>query len=50
MVMSRAIVKDKIGEDYKVYYVDFGNTEIVNVDDIFELPKELEMKVYYNYV
>lgn len=46
---SRAIVTDKIGEVYKVFYMDFGNTELVNIVDIYELPNELE-KVYYNYV
>lgn len=42
---SRAIVKDKIGEDYLVFCVDVGNTELVNIDDIFELPNELEKEV-----
>lgn len=50
MVMySRALVVDKIGNDFKVFYVDYGNTELVNIDDILELPNELE-KVHFNYV
>lgn len=38
----RAQIKDKINNEYKVFYIDYGNEELVCDEDIFELPKELE--------
>lgn len=43
MVMfSRATIIDKIDDKYKVFYIDYGNNELVNSDDIFELPDEFK--------
>lgn len=39
---SRALIIDIIDNDYNVFYVDYGNTELVNAEDIMDLPKELE--------
>lgn len=43
MVMySRALIIDIIDNDYNVFYLDYGNTELVKAEDIMDLPKELE--------
>lgn len=39
---SRALITDIIDNEYKVFYLDYGNTEIVNAEDIMNLSKELE--------
>lgn len=39
---SRACITDIIDSEYNVFYLDYGNTEIVNAEDIMDLPKELE--------
>lgn len=47
MVMyCRAFIISKSGNEYNVFYLDYGNTELVSANDIFELPIELE-KVSY---
>jgi len=43
MIMySRACITEIIDTEYNVFYLDYGNTEIVNAEDIMDLPKELE--------
>jgi len=42
---SRALIIEIIDNQYNVFYLDYGNTEIVNSEDIMDLPKDLE-KVY----
>lgn len=37
----RALVLEKIGNEYNVFNVDYGNKELVKSNDIFELPEEL---------
>lgn len=39
---SRALIIDIIDNDYNVFYLDYGNTELVNAEDIMDLPKEFE--------
>ncbi|XP_022168298.1 uncharacterized protein LOC111032328 isoform X2 [Myzus persicae] len=39
---SRAQITNIIDNEYNVFYLDYGNTEIVNAEDIMDLPKELE--------
>lgn len=39
---SRAVILGKNGNRYNVFYLDYGNKEIVDYEEIFELPKELE--------
>lgn len=41
VLYSRALIIGKIGDKYKVFYVDYGNNELVDPVDIFELPEEL---------
>lgn len=49
IMYCRAQIIDKINnEKYKVFCVDFGTEELVSLDDIFKLPKELE-KVCFSY-
>lgn len=43
---SRAIITNKIDNEYAVFYFDYGNEELVSSDDIFKLSEELE-KVRY---
>lgn len=33
--------------DFHVFYIDFGNTEVVQSSDIFELSDELKIKVEF---
>lgn len=42
IMYSRAIIIDINDNLYKVFYLDYGNTEIVNSEDILDLPKELQ--------
>uniref|UniRef100_A0A2H8TQY2 Tudor domain-containing protein 1 n=2 Tax=Melanaphis sacchari TaxID=742174 RepID=A0A2H8TQY2_9HEMI len=42
VMYSRALIIDIIDNEYNVFYLDYGNTELVNVEDIIDLPKELE--------
>lgn len=37
----RALVLERIENEYSVFNVDYGNKELVNPNDIFELPEEL---------
>ncbi|XP_026818102.1 uncharacterized protein LOC113557019 isoform X2 [Rhopalosiphum maidis] len=39
---SRAIIIDIIDNKYNVFYLDYGNTELVSDEDIMALPEELE--------
>ncbi|KAL4141977.1 hypothetical protein QTP88_004511 [Uroleucon formosanum] len=39
---SRACIMNIIDNEYYVFYLDYGNTEIVNAEDMMDLPKELE--------
>jgi len=39
---SRAIIIDIIDNEYNVFYLDYGNTELVSAEDIMALPEELE--------
>lgn len=41
-MFSRASIINKIGNAYNVFYMDYGNTECVSSDDVFELPEELK--------
>lgn len=43
---SRAIITNEIGNEYTVFYVDYGNEELVSSDDIFKLPEELGKVCY----
>jgi len=47
IMYCRACITDIIDDKYSVFYLDYGNTEIVNAEDIMDLPKELE-KVRYS--
>jgi len=43
MIMySRARIVEILGDQYNVFYLDYGNTELVDSEDIFELPTEFE--------
>lgn len=42
---SRARIIDKIDNEYNVFYLDYGNTEVVASEDIFELPNDLKEEV-----
>jgi len=46
VMFSRAIIVNNIGNEYLVFYLDYGNEELVSSDDIFKLSGELE-KVHY---
>lgn len=56
--MFRAkIINIIINEGFEVSYIDFGNTEIIQLSDIFELSNELKEKVsnkkvqqFFNYI
>lgn len=39
---SRARIIDKNDNEYNVFYLDYGNNELVASEDIFELPRDLE--------
>lgn len=39
---SRAIVIGKNGDEFSVFHLDYGMNELINIEDIFELPKEFE--------
>lgn len=41
------IVEVKSSNSYEVFYIDFGNIEIVQSKDIFELSDNLKKKVSY---
>lgn len=47
IIYCRAQIIDKINNEYKVFYVDYGNEELVSAEDILELSKELD-KVWFN--
>lgn len=36
--------------DILVFYIDFGNTEVVQSNNIFELSDDLKLKVIFNYI
>ncbi|XP_029347622.1 uncharacterized protein LOC100166817 isoform X3 [Acyrthosiphon pisum] len=42
IMYCRARITNIIDNKYNVFYLDYGNTEIVNAEDIMDLPKELE--------
>ncbi|KAE9524914.1 hypothetical protein AGLY_014964 [Aphis glycines] len=42
VMYSRALIIDIIDNNYNVFYLDYGNTELVKAEDIMDLPKELE--------
>jgi len=42
----RAKILDIDNNQFHVSYIDFGNTEIVSSNEIFELSDELKIKVY----
>lgn len=35
--------------DFNVFYIDFGNTEVVQSNNIFELSDDFKIKVIFNY-
>jgi len=49
-VMCRAKILKKVDNNrFYISFIDFGNEEIVNADDIFELPGELKkVIIFYN--
>lgn len=42
------IIQNVDGVNFRVFYIDFGNTEVVESSNIFELSDNLESKVHYN--
>ncbi len=38
--LCRAVVSTVLGEGANLYFVDFGNSEIVSFNDIYEIPPE----------
>lgn len=42
------IIQNVDGVNFRVFYIDFGNTEVVESTNIFELSDNLESKVHYN--
>jgi len=42
IMYCRACITNIIDNKYNVFYLDYGNTEIVNAEDIMDLPNELE--------
>lgn len=43
----RAEIKNVINTDFYVSYIDYGNTELVQSSDIFELSNELKEQVFF---
>lgn len=41
VMYCRAFIIDKIGNEYNVLYVDYGSKELVEREDIFELPEQM---------
>lgn len=50
VMYCRALVLEKFGNEYNVFNVDFGNKELVNSNDIFELPEEFEKVCIYIFI
>lgn len=46
----RAEIKNVINNDFHVSYIDFGNTEVVQSSNIFELSNELKKEVIIYFV
>lgn len=48
--MYRAKILKKVDKNhFHISFIDFGNEETVNADDIFELPEELKkVIIFYN--
>lgn len=44
----RAKIVEIKGNNYQVFYMDFGNYEQVQLRDIFELSNDFKIKVSYN--
>lgn len=42
VMFCRALITNKFKDEYNVFYVDYGNTELVTSEDIFELSQELK--------
>lgn len=48
---SRACIIDKFDNDQcNVFYMDYGNTELVDSTNIFELAEEFRKVVYLKYI
>lgn len=37
----RGLIHNKLGNNYDVHLIDYGNDELFDTEDIHELPKEL---------
>lgn len=47
-LMSRAKILKKVDNNhFYISFIDFGNNETVDADEIFELPEELKKVVIY---
>lgn len=42
VMFCRALITNKFNDEYNVFYVDYGNSELVTSEDIFELSQELQ--------
>jgi len=50
VMFSRAIIVNNISNEYLVFYLDYGNEELVSSDDIFKLSEELGKVCYILHV
>lgn len=49
-IMFRAkILENVTNYDYLIFFIDYGNKEVVNVNEIYELPDELLTVSMFNY-
>lgn len=50
VMFCRALITNKFNDEYNVFYVDYGNTELVVSEDIFELSQELQEVCFIKYM